>query len=171
MFWKYKKNKKGFSLVEMLIYTALLSFFMIIVVNAGIIMTGAYARARTAKLLNASSVSILTRLSTEIKKSSEVSAASILNSNPGALVLSQPTDTGIETVEFYILDGRLVLRRAGAVIGTLSPENVTLNNLVFQKITTTNGQAVRLVLTLSANKGGDVRTETFYNTTVLRESY
>jgi hypothetical protein len=167
----YKENRAGFSLLEMLIYVGLFSFFMIIAVNASIIMTGAYARARTAKLLDSAAVNILSKIAAEARQSSAINALSTLGVSPGHLILEKSLDTGTEEVEFYIGDGRLIFERNNEAVGGITSPGVQVNSLVFRKIDSVHGQALKVELSLTASKGGETKSETFYQTVVLRGSY
>lgn len=174
MFLKYRNNKigtKGFSLIEMLIYTALMTFFMVVSVNSGIILTGAYARARTTRLLNNAALSSLTKITNETRASSAVNAASVVSSNPGILVLSQETPSGSQTVEFYVENGRLLFKRGGVLVGGITPAGVTVDEIFFYRTASGTKESVRTKLTLTADIGGNERTETFYTSANLRGSY
>lgn len=171
---KVKKSffSTGFSLIEMLVYTGIMALFLIVCVNASIVMVGAYGRARAAKLLNTSAVQFLSKMNTEVQKASNIdSASSILQATPGKLVLDQTTQSGTEKVEFSVVDGAIEMRRAGIVLGMITPEGTNVEALVFYKIENAGRQAARMVVTLSALRGGNTKTETFYLTTALRGAY
>jgi hypothetical protein len=67
--------------------------------------------------------------------------------------------------------GRVQFKRAGVVLGNITPEGTSIDNLVFYKIDNGGRQAVRVVVTLRAERGGNTKTETFYLTTALRGAY
>lgn len=168
----YKKSGAGFSLVEMLIYTGIMALFLIASVNASIIMLGAYGRARASKLLNTAAVELLNKIDTESQKATSVDAvASILGTSPGKLVLDQSTGSGTQKAEFSVVDGRVLFKRGGVALGNITPAGTTVDNLLFYKIEQSGRQAVRLIVALRAEKGGNTKTETFYLTTALRGSY
>jgi len=164
--------RAGFSLVEMLIYSAIMALFLVVSINASIIMLGAYSKARTAKLLNTAAVETLSKIRTEVQKSFNVdSAGSILGANPGKLTIDQNIVGGSEKVEFSVATSTLVMRRGGILVGAITPQNISVDNIIFYKVTSGSNQAVRSVLTLTASRGGESKTETFYLTTALRAAY
>lgn len=161
----------GFSLIEMLVYVGIMGLFLVVLVNSALVMGKAYQKTRSERLLNSSATSILTKMSVEIEKSASVDATSILENTQGKLVLNQPLISGSEQVEFSVNSGELLMKRAGANFGSLSSEDVFVDEITFYKVDNFGKQAVKVELTLTADVGSEIKSEKFYVTSVLRRSY
>lgn len=164
-----RNNFKGFSLIEMLVYVAILSVIMVMVVNTLILMTGAFARLRVSKEINTSAINILSKLDSEVKRAVSVDEAlSIFDSSSSKLVLNSPTSSGgSEKIEFSLQGGVLKMYKAGVYIGDLSYKNTEVNNFVIRKIgNSTSG--LKIELGLSATVAGETKLANFYDSVNLR---
>ena len=56
-------------------------------------------------------------------------------------------------------------------LGNLNSPNISVTAFAVTSITTTEGKAVKIVLTIRSNNDTLGRTVNFYNTVVLRDSY
>jgi hypothetical protein len=163
----------GFSLVEMLLYVAILAVTSIIIVNTLILLMTSFASVKISKTLGISASTGLERIVREVRNSESIDfAESTLNSNPGVLKLNVEGADGVPyTALFYIENGVLKVKKNSGPGQALTLLNATPVSLVFRRITTLQGEAVRVELTLSATERNITRTENFYASAILRGSY
>lgn len=163
----------GFTLVEMLFYIALLSLVLLAVTETLIVMTRSYGALRAAQRIEEEAGFALERMVREIRDASRITdAGSVFGSHPGTVLLTTTTASGAaRTVEFYLDSGTLMLKEDGAVTGALTSARTGVTNVIFRKITTARSKAVKIELTLTSGTGSAARSESFYATAVLRDSY
>ena len=65
----------------------------------------------------------------------------------------------------------MYLKEDGVVVGPLSSAQTSASNLVFRRIPTGRSEGVKIELTLTSGAGSVARSENFYATAVLRDSY
>ena len=108
----------------------------------------------------------------EIQQANQVvDGSSTLNTHPGTLSLSSTDELGIPvSVIFSVSSDRLRLSYDGEN-SYLTNADLRIDNLVFRKFTSSRGQAVKVELTLTDITSQTPRTEKFYSTAVLRNSY
>ncbi len=171
-----KKKSGGFTIVEMIIYTALFAALSVMLINVLLVMLKSYTQMRASHdFLDSGSV-VLERVTREIRGASSIDAVtSVFNSSPGVLKLNT-TDAGgaAKTVQFSRSAGN-VLQMLDSTDGTardLTGPKISVTSLIFRSMTTTKGKAVRLEMTLQSTRAGATsRTITLYDTATLRSSY
>lgn len=162
------KKQKGFSLLEMLIYVAILAFLMVTVVATLITMTRSYSILKVSKNLNHAAIVSLERMTREIRgASSVVVGQSTLDASPGRLYLQVGTDT----TEFYLDAGMLKVNVNGVYQGPLTTADVAINSLIFTLSTTTESEAIKIDLMMESGVNERHKREQFQSTVVLRGSY
>ncbi len=166
-------NKNGVSLVEMIIYVALLTSVTTLVVNGLVTMSKTYNDLRLSKNVTTSANSALTRMVYEIRQAQSVDATqSTFITSPGQLTLNTTPAGGSQTtVKFYLQNGVLKSMVGGVEEGQLTLSNTTVSNLIFSRIQNSVSQAIKISLTLQSTVGSKTKTETFYTTAVLRNIY
>lgn len=157
----------GLSLVETLLYVALLVILLVVIVNVLLIVMKSYRQISAAKSVQTAAVTSLGRLGQEIRRAKTI--ASIIPTS--SLILNTTDSSGNdETVEFRLdNDGRLYLYEAGGNLGALTPSDATISSLLFQSITAGSNSAVRITETIQSGVGDAERTETFHSTVELRQ--
>ncbi len=170
---KARYSCAGFSLVETIIYIGLLILIIVAVVNMLIGMSKAYGFMRLSTQIQTSAIDSLDRVVREIRNAKSVdTAGSTLGTSPGVLTLNSTDDTGSAvTYQFLVSGGVLRIKQNGVDQGPLTLPNVTVSNLVFQRMATGVSQAVKIEMTLVAGSGSMTRTAKFYGTAILRDSY
>lgn len=163
----------GFSLVEILFYTAILAVALVAVMQTLVVIVRSYGVLRASQRIEQEATASMERIVREIRDASSVDdAGSVLGSSPGELLLNTTDAAGTaKTVEFYLDSGRLSLKENGVVSGLLSSSKTSVSNLVFRKITTARSAGVKIELTFKSGVGIASSTESFYGTAVLRDSY
>lgn len=168
-----KCSSRGFTLVEMIIYIAFFAMLSVLAINATIMVMKSFYTLRINQSISQSATTAMERISREIRNAYNVDTAnSTLGTSPGRLTLLTKTDGGaLTSVEFYVTSGNQVnMKVGGADQGSLMTKTVTVTNLVFTQITTTNSKAVKVDMTLTDNRSGVSKTVKYYDTIVLRGS-
>lgn len=164
-------------MVEMVIYVAFFAVLSVLTINATIMVMRSFYMLRITQSISQSATTALERMSREIRNAYEIDTAnSTLTTSPGRLTLLTKDDIGaLTTVEFYVSGSKLNMKLGGVDKGPLVTKTVTVTNLVFRSITTTNAsttisKAVKIEMTLQDSRSSIVKSVKFYDTIVLRGS-
>lgn len=159
-------NIGGYAILELLLYTSFFAVLVLVVINAMIVMTQAFRETTLSGEWVQSGV-VMERIAREIRSSCDVSLAS-----GGDLKLNTKNAVGAEkTVEFLLSGSNVQLLENNIFTGNLNAPNIIITNLTFTQITTTEGKAVRVLLTLKSGNDKYDRPVDFYDTVTLRGSY
>jgi len=163
----------GFTLIEMIVYVAILSAVFILVVNTILIVSRSYSAIKVTSDINSSASISLERLIREIRLASGVDTIqSNLGTHPGRLFLNTVDSLGAPmTLDFYIENNLLKLKKNGVLSGTLVRDNIQVTNLIFRHIELGVSEAVKIEMRIQGTEGKSTKTEDFYGTAVLRGSY
>lgn len=163
----------GFTLIEAIIYTALVVSLSVLLISMLSVMYRVFSESRADRDLLTSSYTAMERMTREIRTASSVdTGTSVFGSTPGTLKLNTTDSSGTsKTVQFALSSGAVAFTDNGTLSGNLTGTQVTVTSLIFRKITTTNGTAIRIEMILSANRSPSNKTITVYNTAALRGSY
>lgn len=169
----YRKNKiEGYSIIEIIVYLAIFTALSILVLNSFIAILNSFNTTNmNRKLLESGSV-IMERMSREIRQSQSIDVAhSSFGSNPGILQLNGASTS--ENSKFAIVGQSLNLYEGTglSLMGNMLAQNVSVTNLIFRRISTTNSEAVKIEMTLQYSRGQSTKTANFYDTIVLRGGY
>jgi prepilin-type N-terminal cleavage/methylation domain-containing protein len=169
----YKIQFQGFTLVEMLVYIAILGVLSTLAINVTLSMTRAFAELRVSRDLNASGSVLMERLTRDIRSAYDVDAGqSTLGTNPGRLMLDTKDSGGANTTnEFYVENGLVKVRVGGVAIGAVMTTSSIVNNFVLRELVNTKSKAIKIEVTISATRGNITESRNFYNTVVLRGTY
>ncbi len=164
---------RGFSLVEMLFYVAILAFALVAVMQTLIVVTRSYGVLRSTQRVEQEASVSMERMVRELRDASGIDdAGSVFGTHPGKLLLNSTTASRTaRTVEFSIDSGKLSLKENGVVTGLLSSTRTNISSLIFRKITTARSKGVKIEMTMQSGTSTAARAENFYATGVLRDSY
>jgi type II secretory pathway pseudopilin PulG len=165
-------SKKGFSLMEMIIYIAILVLILVVVINILFNIISSQKKFKTARSVENSAAYTLDRINREIRDATTIdTAGSIFNANPGKLMLNSTDSNGnARTVEFFISSSTVHIKENGVDLGRLTQADGSVTNLVFTHITNTHSDSVRTVMRVESGTSTNYRAENFYATTILRGS-
>ncbi len=162
--------KKGFTLIEVIIYTAILAIIFILVVNSLSIVIKAFNQGRVTIKINNSAETAMERMAREIRFAYGIDASSALDHlvlNTYVLGTEIPT-----TAEFYIDSGKLMVKEGISPADQLTSSDLNVTNLVFSQISASSvSKAIKIEMTIQGSSGNYQKTEDFYNTAILRGSY
>lgn len=168
-FFKKENFSYGYSIIEILVYLAIFTVVSILVINLFITTTSSFnTTIINRKLLEAGQMS-MERVSREVRQAKNIDVA---NSSSDSLQMNSTNSSGGDlVVKFSSLSGHLNLYKDGILIGNLLPENINMTGLIFRRITTVHGEAVKIEMTLKYSQGNINKSENFYNTIILRGEY
>ena len=163
-----RSKRSGYTLMEAVVYVAVLAVFSVIAVNTIIIIVGSSKHVRAERSVNSVAQVAFERIVRDTRTAVSVDTiGSAFDAHPGALSLNNP-DTS--TTRFYVENGAIKVRENGVYTGTLTASTTAVDNLVFRFINHGTVQAVRVEMTLSDTRDPGV-TRQFADTAVLRGSY
>lgn len=167
------KMNKGFSLVEILVYVGIFSIISIAVITSSVVVMSSFSKTRDIRNVLETGNIVFERITREIRQSSSVDLAnSILSSNPGSLQLNSTDISGNpRTVKFIIENGALNLYQNGTLVDNLLGYDVVVSNLIFRRITTTAGEAVKIEMTVGNLNSRNPTSRNFNDTIILRGGY
>ena len=159
------KNKKGSSLLEIIVYLALFTVLSTVIVNSLLISMRLYKDARTNREFTEQGVLVMERLSRTIRSADTINASSsTFDVSPGVLVLSNGTSTTV----FDTDNSALRLTENGAVSGNLTGGRISVSSLIFYYYHATS-TSIKTDITLTDSVSG--RSESFSTTNILRNAY
>ncbi|OHA81860.1 MAG: hypothetical protein A2675_01790 [Candidatus Yonathbacteria bacterium RIFCSPHIGHO2_01_FULL_51_10] len=166
-------SRRGFSLIEMVVYIALLAILTVLAVNMTLSMTRAFADLRVSRDLNSSATALFERITRDIRGAYDVDAAgSVLGTNPGELLLNTKDAGGTNmTVEYFVSSGAVHIKENGLDLGPITSASTQTGSFVVREIIGANSKAVKVEVTLSATRGDITKQRNFYTTVVLRGTY
>lgn len=161
----------GFTLIELVVYVAILGALAAIAANTLIIAGASLAEIRAERALNAATAVAMERAVRLVRGAEAIDEAlSTLGSSPGALALLGPETP--PAVSRFAVNSEALLLTVGNQTATLTPPGVAVTELVFRRMAAgTTSEAVRIELTLAASSGRATSTLRSYATVVLRNSY
>jgi type II secretory pathway component PulJ len=166
---KNNRLNQGYSLIELLVYITIFVFISIILINALVTIMRTHATSQAYRRLQHNGELVLERMTRETREASSVDSGSVLDTNPGVLILSG-TDSGgsARTVTFSVSDGAVQINDNGTS-GNLTSDEVTVTSLIFRSVTTVAGTGVKVELQLSTANGYSASAP-FYTTVMLRDN-
>lgn len=146
------KKNTGFTLIELIIYvtafaiiTTILTLFVFNFINV-------YTKIRITKEVSEGSQIAMETMLLEIKHAKDIYVpTSSFDSHPGQLSLETEKDTStgeeISYIDFYLDDNnRLCMKKEGQESEPLTPENIEINNLIFNYLTINGVESIRIEL-------------------------
>lgn len=155
----------GFSLVEMIVYIAILAIMLGIIMEVVVSITRTERIVESTRNIEDSATLFVERATREIRLAGNINiASSIFNTHPGKLILNNAT----RTVEFYISGTRIFMKENGVELGALTSSSTRVTSLKFFHSATSTSEKIRVELSLEAGTSTHYRTETFYSTAITR---
>jgi len=169
------KHLRGFALMELIIYAAILAVISVLTVNAILIMTKSFGSFKASRDLNVSVRTALERITREIRLANGLnSGESVFDVSPGRLILNtvdQETESPA-TMEFVLNNGAIKYQKNSAGLEPLTGAETGVSRLIFRKIqNASTSLAIKIEITAGAGRGVYQKTENFYATAVLRGTY
>jgi prepilin-type N-terminal cleavage/methylation domain-containing protein len=171
----YKKTEaysKGFSLVEMIVYIAILSLITSALTVTASSLLNTFAHLEIYEDMAHSSTVALERISYEIRTARTVNVmSSTLGISPGTLVLDTVDAVGSPTViTFSLVNGKIFIQEGASAPSPLTSNSVTVTNATFTHTVGPNTQGVLIEITLERALHSKVATRSFRTFVVLDAS-
>lgn len=169
--------RKGFSLIETVVYAALLSIVSVFIANSLVFLVRTYARTRAEREVLSNARSIMTTISSHVASSQDIyGPTSRFDADAGQLSLvTVATTTAGHTgayADFWADSGVVYMREEGGVVTPLSAGSVRISVLRFERIIESLGRsAVRMTIQTDAASGAFPASATLITTTALRGNY
>lgn len=173
-FLTIKNNKnRGTSLVEMVLYIVLLTLVTGIIIQMLVAVGGVYRNIKLTRELESSGTIAMERMLREIRNASGVDVgSSSIGTSPGVLAISGVDESSNSyNIKFNISSGVLQISKNSETPVALTSSPTTISYLLFNHITNTNSEGVRIELEVFGTVGSVSKTEKFYGFAVLRGSY
>ncbi len=175
--FRFSLPRRGFSLIETLVYVALVGIIVVFITDSMIKIISTYQHARAEREVLSNARLIMETVTKKIAYSQEVYApTSRFNTDTGQLSLITPLDTLPEHTTTYLdvwTDGnRLLMREEGHATTTLSSATVQVTqfrvNRIFQGL---GREAIQITLGVSSNTLPLAASTTLHATAALRGNY
>ena len=166
--------KKGFTMLEMIIYMAMLGVISILMTHSFMAMTKSFGAVKLSRDVNESALVAMERISREIRSAYDINTDdSVLGSSPGRLSLISLNDMGATTtIKLYMQGADIYVEKEGLFPEPLTSSSTLATGLIFNRIiASSTSEAVKLEFEITGSAGPVNRTDKFYNTIILRGSY
>ena len=165
---------EGFSLVEMLVYIAILSIMVSSLVMTSVSLLTTFGRLVASEDIAQASVVSLERITRELRFANAVDVgASTLGTttSPGVLVLNTIDDGGSPTTVTVTLTGdRITFAQGGGATSPLTHDTVIITDLFFIHTAGVNTEAINVSFTASRTVRGTTISKDFRTFVVLDAS-
>ena len=171
-----KTGQRGFTLIEILIYTALLVIISVVSVSFFIQVVNVTETSRRSREALDNAKGALETINQEIRHADSIyTPTSVLDSASGQLSLETlrdlPTDEESTYVDIYLDSQRLYLKREGVIDQLITSEKVKVTKLQFGLLADTSSKpAVQVTLTVEYydQAAGPSNSVTLTSTSTLR---
>src|SRR6185436_640507 len=146
-----KNGGRGYSLVEMLIYIAILTLFSVTIINVILSFSSSYRTLLALRMVDSTGIDAMERITRDIRSASSiVTGQSTLGSNPGVLTLLATANGVSTTSKFYIQNNTLKVDVNGVYLGPISGSNTSVTSLIFRSLSTGISSAVKVEMTVQS---------------------
>jgi prepilin-type N-terminal cleavage/methylation domain-containing protein len=169
-----KTSMRGYTLIELLVVVAISALLLIAVSQATNSLYMTYRNVESLRQIESASVSILDRLTREIKNATSIDMTnSVFDSDTGRISLNVSSSTGNINTQIYASSSRIYVKKNGIELGPLSPRDVTVSIISYNLIATSTNSAtaVRIELVIEADNPQAHWSKSFYSTAIMRGTY
>jgi type II secretory pathway component PulJ len=159
---------RGFTLVEMLVYIALLLVGMVTAISVVLSLQGPLNNSAADRLLYQNADFILGQLTETARNADAVDVVdSTFDASPGTVVFT----TGSGEVEFALVSGDVVKAVDGITLGPLNNSDVAIQRFVVRRLQNTATEGVRYEMVLAATVNAVTKHATFTTSAMIKSSY
>lgn len=143
-------DKRGFTLIESIIYIAAFIIIITLITGFAINFINCQAKTRISKEVLENSQRAMEIMLWEIKHAQDIyNSTSSFDNNPGQLSLitkqNLPDNEQTTYLDFFVDNGRLCLKREGSAAQPLTSEKIKVDKLIFSYLTG-NDKSIRIEL-------------------------
>lgn len=165
------------TLIEILVYVALLGMIAVFVSNSLIQLSDVYQRARADREVISNARLVLEAVNKSVAQAQEIyTPTSRFNTNLGQLSLA--TAIGADAnhasayADFYVDNGRFFTRQEGQGEAPISASSVKVDQFLLERVSMGVGRdAVKITLVVSSSRGKFSSSTTLNSTTVVKGNY
>ncbi len=167
------KKIQGFSTVELIIYASTMS---IVFIFTGIIFISAYSfyyDVSNVSNVDLISYTAINRISRSVRNTHNViEAESIFNSGDGQIVYEVLNSDGdIESHKIFLEDNEIIHEIDGVPTTLISPSNMTINKLTFNKISGDRSDSLKIDLEIETeSRKGHTNVRSFSSFLILKNN-
>jgi len=162
-------NKKGYSLVEMIVYVTILSIISLVGMNSVLSFATSYKEILTLRVVDSSAIDSLERITRDIRSATSINTgSSTFGTNPGVLSLTTTSSEVSTTTRFYLDNGILKVDINGVYSGPLTASTTQVTNLIFIKMDSDNSSLIKIQMTILGTVGAATKSKTYYSSVVMR---
>lgn len=176
----FKFQEKGFTLIEMIVYIAIVSIIGGVLISFLANSFKSYNKAQAMQQVFNNTDGSLRTITNEIKYARSLyTPTSVFDNDNGQLsletALNAPADENTAFVDFYLDNGRIYEKREGSSTEPLTSEKVFVSALRFTSVAVSGKNSVSVKITSRINTAstqpGDQAQLTLNSTASLRGSY
>lgn len=171
------KFSKGYTLLELIVYSALIGVLVILVFSSIVRLGTALTKAKSNRQLNSVGNLTLERIIREIRLANDISATT--TSSVILDTIDNPNDENQIQAEIKLLNSAIMLQKpypSGTVL-KLTPDEVNITRLKFVQInakasgsSTTTSKSLRIEIDANTGEGNKSASTTYHGYAILRES-
>ena len=161
----FKSKNFGYSLVEMILYTAIVFAISTALISMLITFSSTYRTLGALRIAEHSGIDAMERMTRDIRAAKTVTqGSSTLGSSPGVLTIVSTATT----TKFYIQGGILKVDVNGSYFGPLTLSSASVSNLVFTLLSSGISDAIKIDMTVSGTVGATTKTKNYRSTVILK---
>lgn len=166
----FTKRNKGYSLIEILFYISILGVLSLVVINSLIVMAKSFKEtAMNRDFMQAANM--VERISRDIRRANGALGTEV-EADYLKLIITENSPQVYNPTEFRLVGSDIQVFEDDVFVGNLNSPNLSVSDLSFYVIGTTEGAAIKFFFTVRPTSKYDfVGAETFYDTVVLRGGY
>lgn len=159
------KLRSGFTLVELVVYMALLVVVSVFLIQTLLALSVAYRKLQYERDVVSSARLAMETVGREVRASKSIyTPTSIFNATSGQLSLESPLNpnAGENTtyVDFYLDNKRLYMKREGSSTVPLTSEGAEVRQFFVSRVTSGVSESARIVLQVFSRAGGNLQSST-----------
>jgi len=173
MIMKSLIQKKGFAIVEMLIYVGITALVITLMCYLIVSITNSSGPIKLNKDLAVNADNTIGRMMLEIRNAASIdTGSSVLDATPGTLKLNTADSSeAATTIEFYLQNDAIMAKEGTGVGVSLMATGTKALSLIFRRISTGRSEGVKIETQLETTVRQRVKKEHFFGTAVIRGSY
>jgi len=166
------KNKKGFTLIELVIYVAGLLILSSVLILMIVQFYSLYKEIIVIPRSDRTGLTLVDRITKEIRAGDQIDAInSQFGTTNGVLDFDTTETDGTHSKRFYVEDGKVKYQLDNETPVTLTPSGLYVSNFYFISTPTAVSQGVKFNLELQFETRNGTDTKSYTGFAILRESY